>query len=209
MSEVYIFCFKSTFPSLPPVQCPLQVTSPNLKFISCIPTAERSWDKCIHQILRISLWTNNIKHQGWGGESPAQGMGQHSFGNEQPAGKWLLILGDNSSQLPVRKCPAGRVPCINFTLTSPELYFIFNPYGNSKRRLKWRRTRESRIQTKLHRVLLSPQTDNLQCEQASLVPPLPSTSSCITRSSWILKQATSYCSSKTKDTMNVCNLHRQ
>lgn len=97
--------------------------------------------------------------------------------------------GDNSSQLPIRKCPAGTVPCINFTLTSPELYLIFNPYGNSKRRLKWGRTGESRIQTKLHRLLLSPQTDSLQCQQAPLVPSLPSASSCTTRSSLILKQA--------------------
>lgn len=146
------------------------MTSPNLKFISCIPTAERSWDKCILQTVRISLWTNNIKHEDWRGEFPAQDMGQHSFGKEQPAGKWLLILNDNSSQLPVTTCWAGRVPYINFTL-SPELYFIFNPHGNSKRKLKWRTTGESRIQTKLHRVLLSPQIDNLQCEQTLLVPP--------------------------------------
>lgn len=84
-------------------------------------------------------------------------MGWFSFGKVQPAGKWLLSPGDNSLQFPIRKCPAGTVPCISFTLTSPELYFIFNLYKNTKRRLKWGRTRESRIQTKLHRVFLSPQ----------------------------------------------------
>lgn len=57
-------------------------------------------------------------------------MEQQSLGKEQPAQKWVRILSDNSSQLPIRKYPAEAISCVNFTLTSEELYFFFDPYGN-------------------------------------------------------------------------------
>lgn len=138
--------------------------------------------------MRISLWASNIKYQNWGGtvETPTQDMEEQSFGKQQSAQKWLWILSDNSSQLPIKKLPAEAISCANFTLTSPELAFFFDPCGNWKRQLKWGRRGESK--TKLHS-LSTFESPNGQPESLTspFVSSLPCTSSSIIRSSWILK----------------------
>lgn len=74
------------------------------------------------------LVTSNIKTEE--GSLPYKIWNSRALVKNNQHKKWLLILGDNSSQLPVRKCPAGAISYVNFTLTSSELYFFFDPYGN-------------------------------------------------------------------------------
>lgn len=150
--------------------------------------------------LRIKLETNNVKCQNYGSHLPYK----TSVGKALPAGKQLQVLGDDSSQLPTRICPAGTIPCINLTPASPLLYFIFDSRGNLKRSPKWRWTGERRRQTTLHTVFLSPQTEPVAWTSPSRPSIAGSTSSCNTRPTWIFNQATVSQALR----INVCNLHQ-
>lgn len=142
--------------------------------------------------MRISFWTSNIKYQDWGEtvETPTQDMEQQSFTKEQLAQKWLWILSDNSAQFPIKKHPAEAISCVNFILTSPELYFLFDPHGNWKKQLNGGRRGESNKQ-KLYS-LSTFETPNWQPAMwtSPFVSSLPSTSYSVIRSSWILKPST-------------------